>query len=281
MRKMTEQLIEEFADYLINEEKSKATLEKYTRDIRSFFQWLKGREFDKAVVLEYKNSIMEKYAPASVNSMLSSLNSFFSFNNWHECRVKTLKIQRQSFSSGAKELSKDEYERLLKAALNQNNERLYMLMQTICSTGIRVSELEYITVDAIRTGRACIYCKGKNRCVLLSPKLCQMLIKYARKHEISRGSIFVSKNGRPLSRINIWADMKMLCKDANVDAAKVFPHNLRHLFARTYYSLHKDISRLADILGHSSVNTTRIYTMESGKEHVRQMQMLGLLHLQI
>ena len=156
-----------------------------------------------------------------------------------------------------------------------------MLMQTICSTGIRVSELEYITVESVRIGRANIRCKGKNRCVLLSSQLCRMLTKYARKHKIHSGSIFISKNGRPLSRTNIWSDMKKLCKSANVDASKVFPNNLRHLFARTYYSLHKDIVRLADILGHTSVNTTRIYTMESGKEHLHQLQMLGLLHMRL
>ena len=277
MRRITTKIIESYRDYLISEEKSEATMDKYLRDVREFAEWLGDREFDKTVVLTYKTELTERYAPASVNTILSSLNSFFAFNEWYELKVKTLKIQKQIFASDEKELTKAEYERLLKAAKSKKNERLYLLMQTICATGIRVSELRHITVEAVFRGRAEINCKGKRRTVFIPSQLCQILKGYIREQKILSGSIFVSKNGNPLNRSNIWTDMKKLCKSARVSEKKVFPHNLRHLFARTYYSLQKDIVRLADILGHTSVNTTRIYTMESGEVHRKQIQKLGLL----
>ena len=196
---------------------------------------------------------------------------------WYDLRVKKLKIQKQIFASTDKELSKAEYDRLLQAAKQKKNERLYLLMQTICSTGIRVSEVRYITVEAVARGIAEINCKGKRRQLFLPKQLCQVLKQYIKEQKIKSGSVFITKNGNPLDRSNIWTDMKKLCKAANVSEKKVFPHNLRHLFARTYYSLQKDIVRLADILGHSSVNTTRIYTMETGEIHRRQIQKLGLL----
>ena len=232
---------------------------------------------DKAAVLEYKAYLVENYKPASVNSVLSSLNSFFTYNEWYDCRVKSLKIQKQIFASKDKELTKVEYERLLDAAKSKKNERLYLLMQTICSTGIRVSELRFVTVAAVNTGVANINCKGKLRQVFLPKALCKVLIRYIREQKITSGSVFVSRTGKPLDRSNIWSDMKKLCESARVSKDKVFPHNLRHLFARTYYSLQKDIVRLADILGHSSVNTTRIYTMETGEVHKRHIEKLGLL----
>jgi site-specific recombinase XerD len=277
MRRITTEIIESYRDYLISEEKSEATMGKYLRDVREFAEWLGDREFDKTAVLTYKTELTERYAPASVNTILSSLNSFFAFNEWYELKVKTLKIQKQIFASDEKELTKAEYERLLKAAKSKKNERLYLLMQTICATGIRVSELRHITVEAVCRGRAEISCKGKRRTVFIPSQLCQILKGYIREQKIMSGSIFVSKNGNPLNRSNIWTDMKKLCKSAGVSEKKVFPHNLRHLFARTYYSLQKDIVRLADILGHTSVNTTRIYTMESGEVHRKQIQKLGLL----
>jgi len=196
---------------------------------------------------------------------------------WYDLRVKNLKIQKQVFASTDKELTKAEYDRLLQAAKQKKNERLYLLMQTICSTGIRVSEVRYVTVEAVARGIAGINCKGKCRQVFLPKQLCQILKQYIKDQKIKSGAVFVTKNGNPLDRSNIWSDMKKLCKAANVSEKKVFPHNLRHLFARTYYSLQKDIVRLADILGHSSVNTTRIYTMETGEMHRRQIQKLGLL----
>ena len=277
MRELSNEQILNFKNYLIEEEKSKATLEKYVRDIEAFHTWIGEKDLDKGCVLTYKAHLCEKYATASVNSILSSINSFFAFLEWYELRVKTIKVQKQIFTSNEKELTKNEYERLLTAAKAKSNQRLYLLMQTICSTGIRVSELRFITVEAINRGRAEINCKGKQRSAFLPTELCKILKNYVKEQKIKSGAVFVSKNGNPLDRSNIWSDMKKLCKEAGVSEKKVFPHNLRHLFARTYYTLQKDIVRLADILGHSSVNTTRIYTMETGEIHCRQIQRLGLL----
>ncbi|MBQ9784213.1 MAG: tyrosine-type recombinase/integrase [Clostridia bacterium] len=277
MRKITTEIIKSFNDYLINEEKAAATVNKYLHDVGEFQIWLGEQELCKKTVLAYKSYLCEHYAPASVNSALSSLNSFFNFMEWYDLRVKNLKIQKQIFVSTDKELTKAEYDRLLQAAKQKKNERLYLLMQTICSTGIRVSEVRYVTVEAVSRGVAEINCKGKRRQVFLPKQLCQILKQYIREQKIKSGAVFVTKNGNPLDRSNIWSDMKKLCKAANVSEKKVFPHNLRHLFARTYYSLQKDIVRLADILGHSNVNTTRIYTMETGETHRRQIQKLGLL----
>lgn len=277
MRKITNELIHSFKNYLIEEEKSENTIEKYVRDISFFMAWLCGQEVTKILALEYKKELCEKYAPASVNAAISSLNSFFAFMEWHDIRIKALKIQRQIFSSKDKELTKVEYERLLNAAKSKKNERLFYLMQTICSTGIRVSELRYITTSAVHSGQAVINCKGKMRIVILPKELCKMLKGYIRENKIENSSVFVSRNGKPLDRSHIWKLMKALCESAGVPKEKVFPHNLRHLFARRFYSIHKDVIRLADILGHSSVNTTRIYTMESGEMHRIQIQKLGLL----
>ena len=277
MRKITTEAIKSFNNYLINEEKAAATVNKYLHDIGEFQIWLGEQELCKTAVLAYKAHLCEHYAPASVNAALSSLNSFFNFMEWYDLRVKNLKIQKQIFASTDKELTKAEYDRLLQAAKQKKNERLYLLMQTICSTGIRVSEVRYVTVEAVARGIAEINCKGKRRQVFLPKQLCQILKQYIKEQKIKSGAVFITKNGNPLDRSNIWSDMKKLCKAANVSEKKVFPHNLRHLFARTYYSLQKDIVRLADILGHSSVNTTRIYTMETGEIHRRQIQKLGLL----
>ena len=277
MRKITTEIIRSFNDYLINEEKAAATINKYLHDISEFQKWLGEQELCKTAVLAYKSYLCEQYAPSSVNAALSSLNSFFNFMEWYNLRVKNLKIQKQIFASTDKELTKAEYDRLLQAAKQKKNERLYLLMQTICSTGIRVSEVRYVTVEAVARSVAEINCKGKRRQVFLPKQLCQILKQYIKEQKIKSGAVFVTKNGNPLDRSNIWSDMKKLCKAANVSEKKVFPHNLRHLFARTYYSLQKDIVRLADILGHSSVNTTRIYTMETGEIHRRQIQKLGLL----
>lgn len=277
MKLLTKKHIADFNDHLIAEEKSEATVEKYLRDVRAFSQWLGDEKICKQKVLDYKKEIIKKYAPASVNSMIASLNSFFDYHNRFELKLKFLKIQREIFSNKNKEITKDEYKRLLMVAKRRNNLRLYYIMQTICSCGIRVSELKYITCEAVRCRQARINCKGKIRTVMLPPKLCSALTKYINERNIKSGSVFVTKNGKSLDRSNIWRDMKKICEDAGVIVSKVFPHNLRHLFARTFYSLEKDIVRLSDILGHSSINTTRIYTAESGEEHCRQMQKLGLL----
>jgi site-specific recombinase XerD len=242
-----------------------------------FAKWNHGRNINKILVLEYKQMLIEKYSPASVNAKLSSLNSFFNFVDWIDCRVKTLKIQKSLFASKEKELTKNEYEKLLEAARKKGDYRLFMLLQTLCATGIRVSELKFVTVEAVKNGYAKINCKGKMRDVLLPRQLCRLLKNYLKKNDIKSGSIFITRSGKPLDRKNIWTAMKNLCSVAGVSKEKVFPHNLRHLFAKTFYSLYKDIVRLADILGHSSVNTTRIYTMESGEIHRNQIQNLGLL----
>lgn len=276
MEIITNEMVNGFKAYLFEEEKSEATIEKYMRDIRFFREWLNGG-IDKSVVVAYKRELCERYAPKSVNSILSSLNALFVFMGRHELKVKTLKIQKQIFSDTDKELTKAEYERLLTAAKNKEDDRLYYLMQTIGSTGIRISELKYITCEAVNLGRADISCKGKRRQVFLPKQLCKMLKSYIKQHNIKSGPVFVTRNGKALNRSNVWKMLKNICKDACVSKAKVFPHNFRHLFARIFYSIQKDIVRLADILGHTSVNTTRIYTMEDGEIHRKQIQRLGLL----
>lgn len=263
MNSITDEVIKRFELYLYEEERSDNTIEKYMRDIRFFREWLKGKGIDKSVVIEYKKELCKRYAIKSVNSMLSSINAFFLFMGWHDLKVKTLKIQRHIFADKSKELSKAEYERLLLAAKDKRNERIYYLMQTIASTGLRVSEIKYITCEAVRQGQAVIDCKGKIRQIFLPKKLCKMLKKYIKFRNIKSGSVFITRSGKPLDRCAIWKMLKDLCESAGVSQDKVFPHNFRHLFARTFYSLQKDIVRLADILGHSSVETTRIYTMEA------------------
>lgn len=273
---ITEETINDFKKYLYESEKSKNTIEKYMRDISRFSAFLVGKNLDKTTVLEYKRHLCENYSPRSVNSILSSLNMFFSHINRKDLKVKFLKIQRHLFADRQKELTKSEYERLLKAAKGKN-ERLYLLMQTVASTGLRVSEIKYITVDSVKSGQTTINCKGKIRQIFLPPKLCKMLKRYIRLRGIKSGTIFTAKSGKPLDRHAIWKMMKSLCDIAGVSKDKVFPHNLRHLFARAFYDLHKDIVKLADILGHSSVETTRIYTIESGVNHMIQLERLGLL----
>ena len=266
-----------FREYLESEEKAKATVAKYERDVKSFCAWLAMEDLTKEAVLKYKAFLRERYAPASVNAALASLNGFFVFMERYDLKVKYLKIQKQIFSSSEKEMSKSEYERLVSTAEKNKNERLALVLQTIASTGIRVSELSHITAEAVRRGSAEIRCKGKYRQVFLPKQLCRILKEYAKKQKIKSGPVFITKNGKPLDRSNIWSEMKKLCKKAGVSEKKVFPHNLRHLFARTYYKIHKDVVRLADVLGHSNINTTRIYTMESGDVHRRQIERLGFL----
>lgn len=278
---ISENKITEFYEYLISEEKSPKTIEKYIRDIKEFARWLGSRKLCKQEMLIYKDRLLSEYAPASVNSILSSLNSFFAHNEMYGLRVKNVKIQRQMFANEDKMLTKDEYERLLDAAKDKKNEKLMLIMQTICATGIRVSELQFITVDAVNIGKAVVKLKGKIRTIFLPSQLCGQLKRYIRENGIAEGCIFINRNGNPIDRTSIWKAMKSLCQIANVERTKVFPHNLRHLFARTYYSIQKDIVRLADILGHSSVNTTRIYTIENGNIHRMQIQELGLVRMKI
>jgi len=266
--------LEAYQSYLASAERSKLTIEKYLRDVGAFLAWLGETPLEKEQVLAYKAYLTERYAVASVNSMLSAVNNYLTFLGRQDCRVRVLRQQRRMFCSEAKELTRQEYQRLLGAA--EGKPKLRLLLQTICATGIRVSEHRFITVEAAKRGMAEVRCKGKLRTVLLPQKLCRALLKYAKQQGISSGSLFVTQTGTPLDRSYIWAEMKKLCKAAKVLAEKVFPHNLRHLFARTYYAQEKDIVRLADILGHASVNTTRIYTLESGAVHRRQIERMGL-----
>lgn len=275
--KMTEKLIAQFKSRLIEDEKSDATIRKYIHDLEKFFRFTGGETVTKEMTVCYKQHLLERYAPSSVNSMLAAVNCFFKQMGWFDCVVKTLKIQRQAFRAKERELTKEEYFRLLEAARAKNDIRLYLLMQTICATGIRVSELQFITVRAVRRGFATVMLKGKVRTVLLPSALCEELKDYAEKMGIQDGSLFISHSGRPLDRSNIFRSMKALCETAGVDREKVFPHNLRHLFASLFYEAEHDLSRLADILGHSSVNTTRIYTSVSGEKHARQIEKLGLV----
>lgn len=269
--------IEAFGQHLIAEEHAPATAEKYLRDLRAFFRWLDGRPVTKELAAQWKEHLLATgHAPVTVNAMMVSLNGLFAFLGW-ECRVKLLKIQRRIFCDQAKELTRNEFSQLVIAAKKHGKERLALLMETICGTGIRVSEVQYITVDAAKQGRTEIALKGKIRVILLPSKLCRKLLKYAHKHKIASGEIFITRSGKRLSRKQIWAEMKNLCSLAGVIPEKVFPHNLRHLFARTFYTACKDIVRLADVLGHSSVETTRIYLLTTSAEHTRQLDQLGLI----
>lgn len=258
-----------FEEYLKQEEKSQATLEKYLRDIRRFLAFLDGRTVNKELTIAYKEQLAEKYAPASVNSMLVAMNVFLRFWGLQKCCVKLMKIQKQIFCNEEKELTQQEYKRLVQAAAGT---QISYILQTICGTGIRVSELKYITVEAVYCGKAVVNCKNKTRIIFIPAPLQKLLKKYIKKSCLQSGPVFLGKNLVPLDRSCIWRKMKKLCSAAKVAPQKVFPHNLRHLFARTFYLLEKDIVRLADLLGHSSINTTRIYTMETGNEHVGRME---------
>lgn len=274
---MTGMQMMQFQNKLIEDEKSTATIQKYLRDMKAFFIFTDGEAVTKDMVIRYKQHLVEQYAPSSVNSMLAAINCFLKEMGWYDCVVKALKVQRQAFRSKERELSKAEYYRLLKAAKAKKNTRLYLMMQTICSTGIRVSELKFITLEAVKMGQATVSLKGKTRTVLIPKALCRELKCYAKERNIQRGSIFITRNGNPMDRSNILHAMKALCQAAKVDRNKVFPHNLRHLFACLFYKVEKDLSRLADLLGHSNVNTTRIYTCVSGEEQARQIERLGLV----
>ncbi len=274
--KLSNKEIQEFANYLCREEKSAATQEKYLRDVRVFCVYADDNEITKEIVVAWKKRLMDSgYAVRSINSMLASVNSLLDFLGLPNCKVKNIRTQRQTYCAEDKELTKTEYLRLL--AASKKNEQLNLVIQTICSTGIRVSELRYFTVEAIRYGEVTVDCKNKTRTILVPGKLKNVLLNYVRKHNITTGAIFVTRTGKPLNRSNIWSAMKKLCEIAGVKSSKVFPHNLRKLFARTFYGIEKDIAKLADILGHSSINTTRIYIMSTGTEHRRKIERLGLI----
>ena len=275
---VTKERIRQFAGILAGEERSAGTIEKYVRDVRKFAAWLDGEEVSRERAAAWRDSLLERgYAPVTVNSMVAAVNRFFIALGWEDCRVKALRIQRRLFRDDRRELTREEYERLLTAAHGLGRERLALLLETICATGIRVSEVKYITVEAAHAGRAEISLKGKLRTILLPGKLCRKLKKYARRQKTASGEIFLTRSGKSLSRRQIWAEMKRLCKAAGVAPSKVFPHNLRHLFARTFYKVCRDVVKLADVLGHSSIETTRIYLISTGSEHADILRKMRLL----
>ncbi|MBS5658078.1 MAG: tyrosine-type recombinase/integrase [Oscillibacter sp.] len=275
---ITNELLLAFSEYLQSNERAPGTIEKYLRDVSAFRIWLGNRSVTKELTAEWKERLLENnHAPVTVNSMLAAVNSFFRFAGWEDCQVKFLKLQRRLFRDAGRELSRAEYERLVETAANLNRPRLALLMEAICGTGVRVSEVRYLTVEAVQAGRADISLKGKIRTILIPNKLCRKLLKYARKQKITSGEIFLTRSGKGMSRRQIWAEMKSLCERAGVEPSKVFPHNLRHVFAAAFYKSCKDIVRLADVLGHSSVETTRIYLLTTGVEHAQMLERLGLV----
>lgn len=276
---MTAEQLRAFSQYLREDERESSTIEKYLREIKDFFVWIRGQTVTRERIAEWKEDLRRAGRKSvTINGKLSALNKFFTFLGWTDCRTKYLKVQRKLFRSTEKQLTKQEYIRLLEVAHSLGRERLALLMETICATGIRVSEVQYITVEAVQTGQTEIALKGKIRTILLPGKLCRKLQKYARKRKIVSGEIFLTRNGKGLSRRQIWAEMKSLCEKAGITPSKVFPHNLRHLFARTFYRVCRDVAKLADVLGHSSIETTRIYLISTEAEHARQLERTGLIY---
>ena len=267
-----------FASCLRQEDRCRGTVDKYLHDAAEFSAWLGDRKLNKENAAAWRDHLAEQgYAPATINSMLSAVNHLLKFLGREDCKIKFLRVQRKAFRDQNRELTRADYQRLLDTAAGQGQERLGLLMETICATGIRVSEVQYITVEAAQRGRVEISLKGKIRTILLPAKLCRKLLKYARKNKTVSGEIFLTRTGKPISRKEIWREMKSLCQKAGIEPSKVFPHNLRHLFATTFYKVVRDIVKLADVLGHSSINTTRIYLMTTGAEHARQLEKLGLV----
>lgn len=276
-RRITEQKILAFGQYLADEERSFSTRQKYLRDLRKFQAYTNNEKLEKQKILDYKAELLKNYAVTGANSMLAALNAFLRFCGWGDLCVKQFKIQRQAYCSEEKELTKSEYLRLVETAGKKKNERLQLILQTICGSGIRVSELPFITVEAVRKGEANVHCKGKNRRIFIVSELKKKLLRYITEKKILTGPIFITKSGKPISRHNVWREMKSLCEQAKVLPSKVFPHNLRHLFARIFYGIEKDVIKLADILGHSNVNTTRIYIISTGNEHQRKLENMRLI----
>lgn len=274
---INQDLIRKFGEVLQWEEKSKGTIEKYIRDVQGFWNYIGEQAVTKEKVIAYKRYLKEQYEITTANSILSSINGFLKKMGWHDFMVKFFKIQREAFRAEARELNKFEYYQLIQEAEKKKNMRLSLLMQTICSTGIRVSELPFITVESLYTRRAKVSLKGKVRTVILPLALCRKLIKYVKEKGIQKGSVFITRSGKAIHRSNVFREMKSLCKGVDIDSKKVFPHNLRHLFACVYYAEEKDISHLADILGHTSVNTTRIYLTKSSEEQALQIEKMGLV----
>lgn len=278
MHRMNQDNIQAYTAYLEEQERSSATIEKYQHALDRFYRWTSdGSNVDKAIVIQYKEQLAQKFAPTGVNATLAALNGFFRFLGWMDCVVKPLHIQRRVFSTADKELNKEEYRRLVHAARQKKDTRLVLLLQLMASTGIRVSEVRYVTAEAVKEKTIQIRLKGKIRTILLPDQLCCLLEKYGKEQKISSGPLFLTRTGRMMDRKEIWAQMKRLCRAAEVPESKVFPHNLRHLFARSFYSEQKDIAKLADLLGHSSIETTRIYLLSSGQEHRQLLDRLCLI----
>lgn len=270
--------LDAYVDLLVREEKSPATIEKYRRDILSFLRFAGDREWTKELVISYKAQLLESgYAATSINSMLASMNGFLDHTGHADLKVRNLKVQRKVFCSEERMLTRQDYEKLVATARRKGKERTGLILETICATGVRVSELSFITAEAVKRGYATVSCKGKTRDVFLVRRLQKKLLKYMRRHRIVSGPVFVTRSGRALDRTAVWRDMKSLCEAAGVDERRVFPHNLRHLFARVFYELDKDIAKLADILGHSSIETTRIYIVSTGAEHRDRMEQMRLI----
>ena len=276
-RIITSLMITKFEKYLRTEEKSENTIKKYMRDVKNFYQYANGKKIDKYVAIEFKTMLIEKYEITSANSIIAAVNAFLRFLGWGDCCIKQFKVQKSVFCNEEKTLSREEYIRLVNVAKQRGNDRLSLILQTICGTGIRVSELPFITIENVRRGEAVVSLKGKTRTIFIVRALQKKLLRYAADKKIAAGAIFITRNGNPMSRTNIWREMKNLCEHAGVKIGKVFPHNLRHLFARTFYGVEKDIAKLADILGHSSINTTRIYIITSRNEHRLQMENMRLI----
>ena len=276
-RRLTAAVLNRFRQELLRRERSAPTIEKYLHDVRTFAVWLDGREVTPEAVLAWKRELVDQFKPGTVNGKLAAVNALFAFAGWPDCQARSLKVQRRAFRDNARELTKEEFYRLVATAERLGKDRLALLFEAIGSTGVRVSQVKYFTVEAARLGRAEIALKGKIRTILLPGKLCRKLLKYARKQEIASGEIFLTRSGKPINRKQIWAEMKALCKQAGVEPGKVFPHNLRHLFAQTFYHQTHDVVKLADVLGHSSLTTTRIYLISTGEEHQRELEKLKLV----
>ncbi len=279
MRTVTNKLVEKFREYLYEEEKSNATVSKYICDIKKLKEYANGHELDKKLIVSYKEYLQNKgcYKSGSINSFLVAANCFFQFMGWNDLKIKTIKVQKKAFMPNNMDLSKAEYKKLVAAAEKSGKIQLAMLIQTLCAIGLRVSELAFITVKSVNEGTVNVYCKGKERQILIPKALQIKLLYYIHKNGTKNGVVFRTRNGKPINRSNIWREMKSLCQEAGVEQEKVFPHNLRHLFAKTFYNTCKDIAKLADILGHSSIETTRVYIMTTSREYQKHMDEMDLV----
>ncbi len=278
-RRITQKKLQRFMEYLYEEEKSPATVQKYMRDITKLMEFARGQNLDKRKIIEYKEMLRDskKYQLSSINSFLAAANSFFAFMGWQDLKVKTFRIQKKVFVPENKDLTKEEYRRLVRTAKEKGKMRLALILETICVTGIRISELAEITVSSVVKGMAVIYGKGKVRQILIPGELQKKLLYYIRKRNLNKGAVFQTSGKKAINRSNIWREMRALCEDAQVKEDKVFPHNLRHLFAKSFYQVEKDIAKLADVLGHSNIETTRIYIKTTSLEYRKQIEAMGLV----